>query len=405
MEVRRFMENPLGLLKGRAALVDLEMGIEIEGEGVDPEAHGPSADMPQIVGERAEVFMNERDYVGNLVYQGGVLDKILIDGGYINASDGSYHFFVTDRLGNVRVVANAGGGAEQVNHYDPYGASLSLAGVPDTSGNPYKWGGKEWDKTLYRYDFGARLYSPSDLRWRTMDPLCEKYYSLSPYAYCANNPMNLVDPSGMDWIFSLAEKTYLWNDYVSCAYNTPTGYEYVGHTDIDILNHSRIFHSLQRAEYLKAGKLFTSIDYTPPVIIEGFTNVQVYPNITYEADNIGPYNKLGRTFNGLSVSVVIGEKILSTEENIKGFYTVIAKYGGETKQILMSSLREPYITTPGTVLYGGSVNMPYQGGGVITNPLNVSVSGSWYQINPLGGNAAVSWTPFDTVNIIRSFVF
>ena len=128
-------------------------------------------------------------------------------------------------------------------------------------------------------------------------------------------------------------------------------------------------------------------------------------NITYEADNIGPYNKLGRTFNGLSVSVVIGEKILSTEENIKGFYTVIAKYGGETKQILMSSLREPYITTPGTVLYGGSVNMPYQGGGVITNPLNVSVSGSWYQINPLGGNAAVSWTPFDTVNIIRSFVF
>ena len=198
VEVRRFMGNPLGLLKGRAALVDLEMEIEIEGEGVDPEAHGPSADMPQIVGERAEVFMNERDYVGNLVYQGGVLDKILIDGGYINASDGSYHFFVTDRLGNVRVVVNAGGGVEQVNHYDPYGGTLSISSVPDTSGNSYKWGGKEWDKSLYCYDFGARLYDPSDLRWGTMDPLCEKYYSLSPYAYCANNPMNLVDPSGMD---------------------------------------------------------------------------------------------------------------------------------------------------------------------------------------------------------------
>ena len=183
VEVRRFMGNPLGLLKGRATLVDLEMGIEIEGEGVDPEAHGPSADMPQVVPERAEVFMNERDYVGNLVYQGGVLDKILIDGGYINASDGSYHFFVTDRLGNVRVVVNAGGGAEQVNHYDPYGGTLSISSVLDTSGNSYKWGGKEWDKTLYRYDFGARLYSPSDLRWRTMDPLCEKYYSLSPYTF------------------------------------------------------------------------------------------------------------------------------------------------------------------------------------------------------------------------------
>ena len=118
--------------------------------------------------------------------------------GYIDASDGSYHFFVTDRLGNVRVVANAGGGAEQVNHYDPYGGTLSISSVPDTSGNSYKWGGKEWDKSLYCYDVGARLYDPSDLRWGTMDPLCEKYYSLSPYAYCANNPMNLVDPSGMD---------------------------------------------------------------------------------------------------------------------------------------------------------------------------------------------------------------
>ena len=30
-----------------------------------------------------------------------------------------------------------------------------------------------------------------------MDPLCEKYYSISPYAYCAGNPVNLVDPEGM----------------------------------------------------------------------------------------------------------------------------------------------------------------------------------------------------------------
>ena len=29
-----------------------------------------------------------------------------------------------------------------------------------------------------------------------MDPLCEKYYSVSPYAYCANNPVNAFDPDG-----------------------------------------------------------------------------------------------------------------------------------------------------------------------------------------------------------------
>lgn len=29
-----------------------------------------------------------------------------------------------------------------------------------------------------------------------MDPLCEKYYSISPYAYCAGNPIKYVDPDG-----------------------------------------------------------------------------------------------------------------------------------------------------------------------------------------------------------------
>jgi len=32
-----------------------------------------------------------------------------------------------------------------------------------------------------------------------VDPLAEKYYSISPYAYCAGNPVNRIDPDGMDW--------------------------------------------------------------------------------------------------------------------------------------------------------------------------------------------------------------
>ena len=35
-------------------------------------------------------------------------------------------------------------------------------------------------------------------RWDRMDPLCEKYYGVSPYAYCGNNPMNRIDPDGRD---------------------------------------------------------------------------------------------------------------------------------------------------------------------------------------------------------------
>ena len=61
--------------------------------------------------------------------------------------------------------------------------------------------GKERDsETGFSY-FGARYYD-SDLMtgWLSVDPMADKYPSLSPYAYCAWNPIKLVDPDGRDTI-------------------------------------------------------------------------------------------------------------------------------------------------------------------------------------------------------------
>ncbi len=52
------------------------------------------------------------------------------------------------------------------------------------------------------YDFGARMYDPLLYRWMTMDPLCEKYYDISPYVYCNNDPINIFDPNGKEIIIS-----------------------------------------------------------------------------------------------------------------------------------------------------------------------------------------------------------
>ena len=60
--------------------------------------------------------------------------------------------------------------------------------------------GKEKDsETGYHY-FGARYYNSDLSLWLSVDPMSDKYPSLSPYNYCAWNPMKLVDPDGSETI-------------------------------------------------------------------------------------------------------------------------------------------------------------------------------------------------------------
>ena len=138
------------------------------------------------------------DYVGDKIYEDGVLSRILIEGGYVDYSGETpiYHTYLTDHQGNVRVVVDENAAVKQVNHYYPYGALFAES----TNGNvqPYKYNGKELDRMhgLDWYDHGARHNDAAIGRWHVMDPLCEKYYDVSPYAYCAGDPVNAIDPDG-----------------------------------------------------------------------------------------------------------------------------------------------------------------------------------------------------------------
>jgi RHS repeat-associated protein len=64
---------------------------------------------------------------------------------------------------------------------------------------PYLFNAKERDEETGLYYYGARYLDPETAVWYGVDPLVMKYPDYSPYVYCANNPVNNTDPTGMDW--------------------------------------------------------------------------------------------------------------------------------------------------------------------------------------------------------------
>ena len=78
-----------------------------------------------------------------------------------------------------------------------YAALVSIAHYPFLIPNyTHTFSAKEKDSETGLSYFGSRYYSSDLSIWLSVDPMSDKYPSLSPYVYCANNPVKLVDPNG-----------------------------------------------------------------------------------------------------------------------------------------------------------------------------------------------------------------
>ena len=137
----------------------------------------------------------QKDYCGNITYDGNWYN-VLFDGGmayFFPDSVPNYQFHIHDHQGNVRASLYWNGDIAQVSHYYPFGGLIRESYF---DGQPYRYNGKELDRMygLDWYDYGARMYD--GLRFTTPDRYMEKYPQVSPYAYCANNPMNAIDVNG-----------------------------------------------------------------------------------------------------------------------------------------------------------------------------------------------------------------
>ena len=202
-------------------------------------------------------------YIDGLIVRDGEPLLWQFDGGYVslnaNATPTSWNYYITDHLGSTRKVVDSNNNIKETINYYPFGSemrmsspyqiiqknvkmNLKTAGIEktgiETGGftfpadsaisikdpgilmpkdsmaksydpllvqdywQPYRFSGKELDKQngLNWYDFGARWFDVAGVpMWTSVDPLAEKYYHISPYVYCNNNPVMLVDPDGREF--------------------------------------------------------------------------------------------------------------------------------------------------------------------------------------------------------------
>ena len=110
-------------------------------------------------------------------------------------SSGTNSYYHADGSGNVSMLINANQLIVAGYLYDPFGRTLSFSG-PKALINPYRFSSKVIHDLSGEYDFLFRWYNPSLQRWLNQDPLGEAG-GLNLYGFVLNDPINLVDDSGL----------------------------------------------------------------------------------------------------------------------------------------------------------------------------------------------------------------
>ena len=111
---------------------------------------------------------------------------------------GEIFYYHPNHLSSTMYVTDMQQSVVQCFLYAPYGEIISEYNTHamGEAFPKYSFNAKELDEETGFYYYEARYYAPPTFTSR--DPLFEKYFFMSPYAYCANNPVKYVDPDGRE---------------------------------------------------------------------------------------------------------------------------------------------------------------------------------------------------------------
>ena len=142
--------------------------------------------------------------IDDLILRGDTTLMWRFGGGYVelnaNGTPTSWNYYITDHLGSTRMVVDSNDSIKETISYYPFGSEMRMENPALLTGgisHPFRFTGKELDRLngLNMYDFGARWYDVASVpMWTSIDPLCEKYYNLSPYNYWEKSGTVLNDP-------------------------------------------------------------------------------------------------------------------------------------------------------------------------------------------------------------------
>ena len=221
-------------------------------------------------------------YFGRLQRRNGEISRVDVGEGFFTkdpeTGQWSSHSYIKDRLGSVVAVTGNNSAVEQYTLYFASGLPVVYDSDVARPVNSRLHTGKEYlsFEGLHWYDNHARMYDPLLMRFTTPDPLAAQFPSVSPYAYCNNNPVNRIDPTGLS-DFQIDQ-----NGFITKVRDTDSDYHTIYASNKDGSINNQTFINVSKA-FLNTNQKDNIIVYVPSSNINENKQVDIYKGAVDES--------------------------------------------------------------------------------------------------------------------------
>ena len=134
------------------------------------------------------------EYDGDGNVKSRYIQNLAIDDPLILERNGEVFYYHKDGLGSIINLTDGSGQVVQSYDYNSFGEMVLQSG---NISQPFAFTGREWDQETGLYYYRARYYDPRQGRFLTKDPIGFAGGGVNLHRYVQNNPINLIDPSGL----------------------------------------------------------------------------------------------------------------------------------------------------------------------------------------------------------------